>query len=279
MTRDITIGLHLAPQQGEYSQLCDQWIAADELGVDRLWSSDHLNAVVADTEFLTNTNDGTHSYGSGLNVFEGTTIQAAMAATTSRAEIGCIVHSNSYRNPNLTAYIAGTIDHISGGRYVLGMGTGFFKPDFDEYGYEYGTQRSRSEALMRDIPIILDRLARLRPPPPHDIPLMIASMGEKIGLPMVAAYADIWHGYGPVDKMKQKIEVLKRCCDTTERAFEDIELATYYIPAAIPGAENSLDAYVAAGFTHIICVTQGPDWNLDEVHDVMRWRDNAGAPQ
>jgi hypothetical protein len=49
-----------------------------------------------------------------------------------------------------------------------------------------------------------------------------------------------------VDKMKQKIEVLKRCCDTTERAFEDIELATYYMPAAIPGAENSLDAYAAA---------------------------------
>jgi probable F420-dependent oxidoreductase len=279
MTHDITVGLHLAPQQGDYPRLREQWIEADDLGVDRLWSSDHLNAVVADTEFLTETNDGTHSHGSGQNVFEGTTIQAAMAATTTRAEIGCIVHSNSYRNPNLTAYIAGTIDHISGGRYVLGMGTGFFKPDFDAFGYEYGTQLSRSQALARDIPLILDRLRKLQPPPVHDIPLMIASMGEKIGLPLVAEYADIWHAYGPVDKLRQKLDVLKRCCDTAGRSFEDIELATYYMPAAIPGNENSLDAYLAAGFTHIICVTQGPDWDLSEVSDVLRWRDGRSAPK
>jgi alkanesulfonate monooxygenase SsuD/methylene tetrahydromethanopterin reductase-like flavin-dependent oxidoreductase (luciferase family) len=226
---------------------------------------------------MTNSNDGTHSRGSGLNVFEGTTIQAAMAATTKHAQIGCAVQCNAYRNPNMTAYVASTIDHISGGRYVLGIGTGFFKPDFDEFGYEYGTQRSRAEALARDVPVILDRFSKLTPPPLHKIPLMIATMGDKIGLPLVAKYADIWHAYGTVDKLRAKLNVLRRCCDEASRDFDELELATYYMPKAIPGEENSIDAYVDLGFTHIIAVCEGPDWDLGALPEVLAYRDRTAA--
>jgi alkanesulfonate monooxygenase SsuD/methylene tetrahydromethanopterin reductase-like flavin-dependent oxidoreductase (luciferase family) len=275
---NITIGLQIGCHQGEMATMRDAWIKAEELGVDRIWASDHCNAVVTDTEFMNSTNDGTHSRSHGLNVFEGATTLAAMAATTSRVEIGCLVHSNAYRNPRLLAYMANTIDQIAGGgRYILGIGTGFLQEDFATLGIDYDSQRSRSEALARDVPIILDHLEALIPAPARKMPLMLATMGEKIGLPLAARYADLWHVYGPFGKVEEKTERLREICGEVGRDPEEIELTTYYMPRAINGPDDTLENYVKLGMRHLICVAEGPTWDLGELRETLQWRDQFVA--
>lgn len=267
--RPITIGVQLTPQYGEMSRLRAAWMQAEEMGADRIYSADHFNAQIISADVL---QEAAHSRPQAGNNFEGTTVQAAMAATTTRVEIACLVHANSFRNPNLLADIARTIDHISGGRFVLGIGAGYMQQDYDEYGYEYGTAKSRMLDLARNVPIIKSRWSKLNPPPLRKIPLLIAAMGENIGLRLVAEHADIWHVYGELDKLQHKIEVLKRMCREIGRDPAEIEMATHWYPDMLK--TGNPDAYAALGFTHIIVTRFGPDWDLGLLRELLQWRQN-----
>jgi probable F420-dependent oxidoreductase len=270
----ITVGFQIAPQYGDLQRMRATWLEAERLGADRIYVADHFfaqewNQTDADSspQARTTSNDKN---------FESTTVQAAMAATTRRAEIGCICHAVGYRNPDLLADIARTIDHISGGRFILGIGAGYLQRDYDEYGYPYGTQKSRLLDLAAALPRIKARLGRLIPPPTRRIPLLIPSMGEKVGLRIVAEHADIWHAFGQIDAVLQKQAALRRICGEIGRDYAEIEQLCHVMPSVV--AEVTPDVVVDTfGMKHVIVVARGPDWDLGPLRELIAWRDRRNS--
>src|SRR2546430_5042778 len=103
-----------------------------------------------------------------------------------------MVSAIGYRNPALIAYMAGTIDQLSGGRFVLGLGAGWFERDYDEYGYEFGEARDRLRTLKAALPRIKERIAKLKPGPAGPMPLLIGGGGEEGTLRLVARAPPEW---------------------------------------------------------------------------------------
>jgi probable F420-dependent oxidoreductase len=234
------------------------WLEADALGVDRIYNWDHFFPLSGDPW-------GRH--------FESLTIQAAMAAVTTNAEISSLVLCNSYRNPNLLADMSRTIDHISGGRFILGIGSGWFEKDYDEYGYEFGTTGSRLRDLARDLPIIKARWEKLNPPPLRRIPILIGGGGEKVTLRIVAEHADIWHAFGDPETMRRKSQVLDEWCARAGRDPAEIQRSTTI--ARLTGETRNPDDYLDAGLTDFVVSVQGPDWDLAPLKRVLAWRESV----
>jgi probable F420-dependent oxidoreductase len=246
----LKVGVQLHPQATSMADLRAAWERADALGVDSLWTWDHFFPLYGDP-------DAAH--------FEGYSILAAMAVTTSRAQLGMMVTCNSYRNPELLADMARTIDHLSGGRFVLGIGAGWFERDYDEYGYEFGTAGSRLQALDEALPRIKQRLARLNPPPLGPLPILIGGGGEKKTLRMVAEHAQMWNGGGSPDVLRHKNEVLDRWCAEVGRDPAEIERT------ALINDQADVDALMDAGITHVIYMA-GPPYDLGFVEDLLAKR-------
>ena len=255
----VTIGLQVIPQHGDFEPMKRAWVEADELGVDRIYNWDHFYPLSGDS-------DGKH--------FESLTIQAAMAALTKRAEISSLVICNSYRNPNLLADMARTIDHISGGRFILGIGSGWFQKDYDEYGYEFGTAGSRLRDLDRDLPIIKARWEKLNPPPLRRIPILIGGGGEKVTLRIVAEHADIWHAFGDVGDHAAQVGSPRRLVREGRPRPGEIQRSTTV--ARLDGERSDPAPLLELGFTDFVVSAQGPDWDLEPLRQTLAWRDAAG---
>ena len=179
-----------------------------------------------------------------------------MAADTNRVSLGPLVSCVSYRNPDLLADIARTVDHISKGRLALGLGAGWFKKDYDEYGYEFGTAAERIDFLESACQRIRSRLEKLNPTPLGRVPILIGGSGEKKTLRIVARYADAWNTFGPVDNFKRKVEVLERWCDREGRDLAEIEktvlIQGFGSQESWDRELKSMDSYVEAGVDHFI---------------------------
>ena len=195
---------------------------------------------------------------------------ARWAESTSRVEIGALVTCNSYRNPELLADMARTVDHMSGGRLILGIGSGWFKKDYDEYGYEFGTAGGRLDELAEALPRIEARLANLNPAPTRKIPVLIGGGGEKKTLRLVARHADIWHSFGDADTLERKLAVLHQHCAHVGRDPAEIEISV-----GVQGSPEELGPRLRSLGASLFTVgAGGPDYDLSGLRDWIAWRDS-----
>jgi alkanesulfonate monooxygenase SsuD/methylene tetrahydromethanopterin reductase-like flavin-dependent oxidoreductase (luciferase family) len=166
--------------------------------------------------------------------------------------------------------MARTVDHISGGRLILGIGAGWFERDYDEYGYVFGTPGTRLTALRDALPRIENRWERLNPPPTREIPILIGGGGERRTLRYTARHADIWHGFGQPGVIRHKNQVLDEWCDREGRDRGEIERSC----GANPLKPETGDDYVAAGASLITLSFDGRSgYDLSPLGDWIAWRD------
>jgi alkanesulfonate monooxygenase SsuD/methylene tetrahydromethanopterin reductase-like flavin-dependent oxidoreductase (luciferase family) len=202
---DVKIGVTLPMAQDDgadsipsYADIRSVARAAEDAGLDSVWGYDHL---------LFRDEDGDSA------IHECWTIMAAIAEATSRVELGILVMCTAFRNPALLAKMAGTLDHVSGGRLILGIGCGWHDPEFEAFGYPTDHKVGRFEealtvirGLIREGRADLDgrwvqaRNAVLVPPARPDLPILIAAKRPRM-LELTARYADIWNEawFGPPD--------------------------------------------------------------------------------
>ncbi|MFQ6172494.1 LLM class F420-dependent oxidoreductase [Oryzobacter sp. R7] len=267
--RPIRIGVQLQPQHASYTDIRRACARLEEMGVDILFNWDHFFPLYGDA-------DGAH--------FECWTMLGAWAEATERAEIGALVTCNSYRNPQLLADMARTVDHISArdggtGRLVLGIGSGWFERDYDEYGYEFGTAGDRLDDLRRDLPLIKDRWARLNPAPTRRIPVLIGGGGERKTLRIVAEHADIWHGFGRPESIAHKHAVLDEWCAKVGRDPADIERSAGVspkpgrLPEDVADYAGGAEALHEVGTRLFTVGLDGPRYDPGPIRDLVAWRD------
>ena len=225
---DTRLGILLWSQATDWDAFERSAIRVDELGYDHLWTWDHLHAIFGDPY---------------QPIFEGWISLGAWAKVTKRIRLGLLVGANTFRNPALVAKLATTLDHISDGRAILGIGGAWFETEHTEFGIDFGgtpgtrlTWMDEAVGAMRALlageavtspPDGRYRLSNLRiqPGPVQDrLPIMIGGSGERKTLRSVAKYADMWNAMGTVDKLRHKVSVLRTHCDTVGRDVGEIEL-------------------------------------------------------
>ena len=215
------------PQEGTtYDALATHWREAEALGYDSVWLDDHFYAVIR---------------GAAEPQMDGFMLLAALAGTTERIQIGLLVACNSYRHPGLVAKMAASIDVISKGRFIHGMGAGWYQQEYEAFGYDFppaGVRLAQLDEALRLQKLLWTeesatfagehyRLANAvcSPKPvqkPHP-PIMIGGGGEKVLLRLVARHADLWNCSGTPEELAKKLAVLRRHCEAEGRPFDAIE--------------------------------------------------------
>ncbi|HKG56357.1 MAG TPA: TIGR03560 family F420-dependent LLM class oxidoreductase [Candidatus Limnocylindrales bacterium] len=213
-------------QRTSWPALRDACVEAEAAGFDTIWLDDHLLADEGDWHDAK---------------LEGWSALAAVAAVTKRARLGLLVSANTFRNPGLTAKLATTLDHVSEGRAILGIGGGWFEREHDAFGIDFGSGfGERLDRLDEAVMLIRrlldgervthegrfyqfhDAVCEPRPLQQH-LPILIGGSGPKKTLRTTARYADLWNGFGSVDRVAGTSDVLRERCAEEGRPFEAIE--------------------------------------------------------
>lgn len=244
------------PQHGPWTDFLDVWRAADSMPIfESAWTMDHFYP-------LTEPLDGTH--------LESWTMVAALAQATERIRVGAMVNGMHYRHPTVTANMAVTVDHISGGRFNLGLGAGWFEPESDAYGMPLGTLKERFDRFDEGMEIVTSMLvneqttfhgrhyrvtdARCEPKPLQQPrpPIVIGGKGPKRTLRAVARWADMWDVTRPEspDWWRALNDVLLRHCDDVGRDPQEIRRSMHLMwgpEVSIPEMIRTIEEYETAG--------------------------------
>jgi len=262
MTRPVRIGVQIQPQHAEYADIRRAVVSAEELGVDIIYNWDHFFPLYGGSP---DRNVGKH--------FECWTMLGSWAEITEKVEIGALVTCNSYRNPELLADMARTVDHASGGRLILGLGAGWFEKDYNEYGYDFGSAGSRLAALEQSLARIESRLAKLDPAPTREIPILIGGGGEKKTLRYTARHADIWHSFGDPAVVERKVKILDDWCEKEGTDPAAIERSV----GLDSGNTDTAEVLYDLGVRQFTVGLNGPDYDMAAVSDLLAWRDTKNA--
>jgi len=224
---DLKLGVLLWNQATDWPSYLAAVEKIDELGYDHLWAWDHLYAI----------------FGDPLQpIFEGWASLSAAAMATKHLCLGLLVGANTFRNPGVVAKLATTLDHISGGRAILGLGGAWMEPEHTAYGIDFGTGFGQRldwlEESVAGVHAMLDReavtsapggryafeAAEVHPRPiQNHLPMMIGGSGEKKTLRTVARHADLWNAMGELDYLAHKVDVLRGHCEAEGRDISEIE--------------------------------------------------------
>lgn len=224
---NLKLGINLWSQASDWPGFLEAGLRAERLGYDHLWTWDHVYAIFGDPH---------------QPIFEGYTALAALAQATDRIELGLFVGANTFRNPALAAKSITTVDHVSGGRAIMGIGGAWFEPEHRAFGFDFGSGfGQRLDWLAEAVPAVRTLLdggvvtsrpgghyafddLRLEPSPIQaHLPIMIGGSGERKTLRIVAEHADMWNAFGEPDELAHKDEVLRRHCADVGRDPAAIE--------------------------------------------------------
>jgi alkanesulfonate monooxygenase SsuD/methylene tetrahydromethanopterin reductase-like flavin-dependent oxidoreductase (luciferase family) len=224
---DLKLGINLWSQASDWPSFLAAGQRADELGYDTLWTWDHVLAIFGDPS---------------QPIFEGYTALAALAQATTRVQLGLFVGANTFRNPGLAAKAVTTIDHISGGRAVMGLGGAWFEGEHQAFGIDFGSGfGQRLDWLAEAVPAVRTLLdggevtsapggryafdhLRIAPRPIQDhLAIMIGGAGEKKTLRIVAQHADLWNVFGTPETVARKDAILRQHCADVGRDPSTIE--------------------------------------------------------
>ncbi len=262
----VAFGIKTPPQHGPWADFLDVWRAADDIEVfESAWTMDHFYP-------LTPPIDGPH--------LESWAVLAALAQATTRLRLGCMVNGMHYRHPAITANGAATLDHISGGRFNLGLGAGWFETESNAYGIPLGSMKERFDRFDEGLEVIVSLLtneytdfdgryyrltnARCEPKPVQSrIPIVVGGRGPNRTLPAAARWADIWDLAGPDSPAtwKASSDILDQRCATIGRDPTEIRRSVHLMwaeqddPSAM--AASAAD-YAEAGADLVIFSMRAP---------------------
>ena len=248
----MRFGLQLWPQSTTWPEVREAALAAEAAGWDSIWTWDHLLAIQGPWQ---------------QPIYEGWTFLAGIAAISSRVRVGLMVGANTFRNPGLTTKLATTLDHISNGRAVLGIGGAWFDREHEAFGIDFGASPGeRLDWLGESVPLmrrlldgetvthqgrfytLVDALCEPRPIQAH-LPILVGGSGPKKTLPIVARHADGWNTSGELDSVKESLDILAAHCADAGRDLADIEL-TVSFPTIFRDRVEDAEAVRAAQLAH-----------------------------
>jgi len=222
----MRFGLQLWSQSTDWPAFRDAGLAAEAAGWDSVWTWDHLLAIFGPWE---------------QPILEGWSTLAGLGALTSRVRLGLMVGANTFRNPGVTAKLATTLDHIAGGRAVLGIGGAWFEREHDAFGIDFGASPGQRLGWLDESVMLLRRLldgervthegptytfhdavCEPRPIQPH-LPILIGGSGRRKTLRTVARRADAWNTSGSLEEVSDALATLADHCSAVARDIAAIE--------------------------------------------------------
>ena len=263
----IRFGVQPRPEHTTYDDILRCWQTCDELGFDSAFTFDHFMPI-----------DGKPG-----PCLEGWTLLSALAAQTKHLKVGVLVSGNTYRYPAVLAKMAATVDQVSHGRLILGMGAAWFEAEHTAYAIPFYTKRERARRLVESVQVVkalftqdkatfTGKYYQLKDAPcdpkpvqrPHP-PILIGGMGPKVVLPLVARHADIWNFFAPGDaaQAKEVIGSFDALCQKVGRDPAEVEKQTALQPKEIAGrpakeVESRVRALAAAGVRHFVISLPAP---------------------
>ena len=240
-------GVTLPQIKRSWDEVRDAATTFDELGFDSVWTCDHLYGVPLPT----------------LPIFEAWSQLAAVAAITRRVGLGTLVTPPFFRNPAVLAKQVSTIDHVSAGRTIVGLGAGWFPPEFEQTGCPFPSLRERMRALEETATILRGLWTEERfsfegrhfrvhealsePKPVRRPPILVGGTGERVLMGIVARHADVWNNMAVTQsQLPQKVQALRRRCDEEGRDFDTLAVSQQCVVVVAETDEEAQTALARA---------------------------------